>query len=369
VPVYVVVQDFYFLSPLHVEEATIKTTQATKALNEELAKDTSKDLFSKLMSRQNKLRDNFRKTTEQQKLSAQELIELEELKFQHEVEIGNRSLEQQRIRAQEKLLILQESNFLTLEEEKKRFALLKQLRDFNSQIEDAARKKSVVGNKSSLDKMNEDQTIFSKAARKINEGVTNSLTAGFTDMFKNIGNGWESFADGFKAIGENLKNVFINVVAEMAAEWVVGLKIQNVATKVWAGIQAVATAAVAAAKAAASAFAAVPFPLNFAAAATAALAALSLVKGLFADGVRGFSGGLALVGERGPELVNLPGGSDVFNNTETRSFLTTSNNSKSSHEIIIVNNFNNNTFLGTLEELTDEISDKIFEKIEFASLV
>jgi phage-related protein len=38
----------------------------------------------------------------------------------------------------------------------------------------------------------------------------------------------------------------------------------------------------------------------------------------FADGVRNFSGGLAIVGERGPELVNLPKGADVFTNEESR---------------------------------------------------
>jgi len=38
----------------------------------------------------------------------------------------------------------------------------------------------------------------------------------------------------------------------------------------------------------------------------------------FADGVRNFSGGLAVVGERGPELVNLPKGTDVFTNEESR---------------------------------------------------
>lgn len=34
----------------------------------------------------------------------------------------------------------------------------------------------------------------------------------------------------------------------------------------------------------------------------------------FADGVRNFTGGMAIVGERGPEIVNLPRGSDVFPN-------------------------------------------------------
>lgn len=38
----------------------------------------------------------------------------------------------------------------------------------------------------------------------------------------------------------------------------------------------------------------------------------------FARGVRNFEGGLAMVGERGPELVNLPPGSDVFSNRQSR---------------------------------------------------
>lgn len=41
----------------------------------------------------------------------------------------------------------------------------------------------------------------------------------------------------------------------------------------------------------------------------------------FAGGVRNFSGGLAMVGEHGAELVNLPRGSDVFNNQETSQML------------------------------------------------
>lgn len=38
----------------------------------------------------------------------------------------------------------------------------------------------------------------------------------------------------------------------------------------------------------------------------------------FADGVRNFGGGLAMVGERGPEIVSLPAGSDVFSNQESQ---------------------------------------------------
>jgi len=58
------------------------------------------------------------------------------------------------------------------------------------------------------------------------------------------------------------------------------------------------------------------------AAGVAAVAVGSLIKNSFnatkipgfADGVNNFSGGFALVGERGPELVRLPGGSDVIPN-------------------------------------------------------
>ena len=38
----------------------------------------------------------------------------------------------------------------------------------------------------------------------------------------------------------------------------------------------------------------------------------------FANGVRNFAGGPAIVGERGAELVNLPRGADVFSNRESR---------------------------------------------------
>lgn len=41
----------------------------------------------------------------------------------------------------------------------------------------------------------------------------------------------------------------------------------------------------------------------------------------FADGVKNFSGGLAVVGERGPELVNLPKGSDVITNRESKEMM------------------------------------------------
>lgn len=45
----------------------------------------------------------------------------------------------------------------------------------------------------------------------------------------------------------------------------------------------------------------------------------------FASGVQGFGGGMALVGERGPELLQLPQGSNVIPNPQTRQFMSGQN--------------------------------------------
>lgn len=44
-------------------------------------------------------------------------------------------------------------------------------------------------------------------------------------------------------------------------------------------------------------------------------------RGGYAEGGRSLPGGVALVGERGPELVQMPGGANVYNNTDTRAML------------------------------------------------
>jgi hypothetical protein len=48
----------------------------------------------------------------------------------------------------------------------------------------------------------------------------------------------------------------------------------------------------------------------------------SMLRGMgFANGVRDFGGGLAMVGELGPELVSMPPGSNVYNNNDTEHIL------------------------------------------------
>ncbi|NEI60909.1 hypothetical protein [Rhizobium leguminosarum] len=59
--------------------------------------------------------------------------------------------------------------------------------------------------------------------------------------------------------------------------------------------------------------------------AQATLAASGRITGLFADGTESAPGGLAIVGERGRELVNLPRGSQVVPNHRTESMLAAAN--------------------------------------------
>lgn len=59
-------------------------------------------------------------------------------------------------------------------------------------------------------------------------------------------------------------------------------------------------------------------PASIAAGVEGALEVATIEAQQFAGGVRNFSGGMAIVGERGPELVKLPAGSDVYTNQESR---------------------------------------------------
>ncbi|MGR9149594.1 hypothetical protein ACU8MT_09035 [Rhizobium leguminosarum] len=59
--------------------------------------------------------------------------------------------------------------------------------------------------------------------------------------------------------------------------------------------------------------------------AQATLAASGGITGLFADGTNYAPGGMAIVGERGPELVNLPQGSQVFNTNRSAQMMGGSN--------------------------------------------
>jgi tape measure domain-containing protein len=62
----------------------------------------------------------------------------------------------------------------------------------------------------------------------------------------------------------------------------------------------------------------------------------------FADGVRDFGGGMALVGERGPELVYLPKHSNVYSNQESKRMLSNGRALSPSNSISTTSNITNN---------------------------
>lgn len=99
-----------------------------------------------------------------------------------------------------------------------------------------------------------------------------------------------------------------------------------------------------------------PYNLIAAAATVAEVAALAAVEissinsASFARGTSFAPGGMSLVGERGPELVNLPRGSQVYNNTETRQMVKGAN-------ISIPITINGNASNDTVSNLRSTLSD------------
>lgn len=75
----------------------------------------------------------------------------------------------------------------------------------------------------------------------------------------------------------------------------------------------------------------------------------------FATGVRNFAGGLAMVGENGPELVALPRGSNVYNTADTRSILNSGGNTSTKNININIDTIHN-TEGKTLEKIGMDIN-------------
>jgi len=129
--------------------------------------------------------------------------------------------------------------------------------------------------------------VFAGAFVGIGEAIGNAITG------SDIGDAFNSI---FKILGTGLKQLGVFVIAQ---------------SKLLAQIKATIAKAPALA-----------IPLGLALVALGTVIQNAIVKKTpgFATGVRGFDGGLALVGERGPELVRLPKGSDVIPNGQIGGF-------------------------------------------------
>lgn len=162
-----------------------------------------------------------------------------------------------------------------------------------------------------------------------------AMTAAMLAMQEGTASYGETFSQVSAMVAQNgtiMEQVFLGMGEAMA----------QVASSGTASFGALASAAVGAAAkvvrawiqqgvaaAVAKALGSIPFPFNIAAGAAAgALAAGAFTKALnligvpkFERGTKHAPGGMALVGERGPELVNLPKASHVYNANQTRGLM------------------------------------------------
>jgi hypothetical protein len=204
--------------------------------------------------------------------------------------------------------------------------------------------------KTSINFFKHTQTLFS--------AFTSAVSSGFEDMLLNIQDGWSSVMGGMQKIAEGLRNAIVKVISDIAAEWIVKHALMKAATLAWKAIEISASAAVAAARAAAAS--AWSLWGAIAIGASVGIAVLAMAN-QFAKGVDNFSGGLALVGERGPELVNLPAGSSVFSNRKSQTMLASANGG-----INITVNVTGNQILDETgaEGLADRIGEVIMQRVK-----
>lgn len=134
------------------------------------------------------------------------------------------------------------------------------------------------------------------------------------------------FEDGLFAVGDSIGNIFGSIITgngfgsalAAAAQGLLGV-VGGVLQEIGKQIIATSVLVQALKKALSSLFANPAAALGVGVGLVALGGLLKSIKFNvpgFADGVNNFSGGLALVGERGPELVRLPGGSDVIPNDQ-----------------------------------------------------
>ena len=87
--------------------------------------------------------------------------------------------------------------------------------------------------------------------------------------------------------------------------------------------------------------------------------------GYFADGTDSAPAGMALVGERGPELVQMRGGERVFSNSETVRMLNTNNASSSVERMTAVNSATQRIIANNMsaQRVSTEKNTEIMEKL------
>lgn len=161
--------------------------------------------------------------------------------------------------------------------------------------------------------LTEIEKALSDFNTNINDIINNGIVSAFESIGTSIGSALASGADVLAAVGQGLLSTVGGILVQLgkaAIETGVGIKAiklaltsLNPAVAIGAGIALIALGTLIQGKVSSLG------GDNY--------QGVKQVPG-FAAGVNNFGGGLALVGESGPELVNLPTGADVMTNTKTK---------------------------------------------------
>jgi hypothetical protein len=121
------------------------------------------------------------------------------------------------------------------------------------------------------------------------------------------------------------------------------------------------------------ALASVPPPFNLILAAGAGIAASAAMEAVipsFRSGTRKFGGGVARVGEAGEELVYMPPGSNVYNNTETQRIMGTLEMLAANKSVNVTSNFDNSSVIDAVNNLNKNISSlqRVLVPVDFIDM-
>ena len=155
------------------------------------------------------------------------------------------------------------------------------------------------------------------------KGVQSTFTSSFETLFVDLLTTTKSFEKIFIGFLDSIVKAFISAVASMMAKWL--------AFQLLTGI----------------------FGGGF--------LKMAGIKG-FQSGIRNFAGGLAMVGEAGPELVTLPAGSNVHSAGETKNIL----NNMSSKSIALTVNVSGNNISNQMDVryIAEKVSDIILDRVK-----
>lgn len=114
--------------------------------------------------------------------------------------------------------------------------LKKQAEEINA-LQELSNFNFIDGVTNALEEVSNEQYNWKDGVVGVLHDVRDGLTDTFNTAFQSIGKGWEEFGDAVKNFGQKVLDSFTNMLAEMAAQWVMKHVIMNAATQAWAALK------------------------------------------------------------------------------------------------------------------------------------